>query len=79
MPKLLLVEDELEVMDTLKDYFTHHGVEVLTADSGEEGLKLLAAQGPDVVLLDMKLGPGSAGWSSCAARRGRNLRRRSSS
>ena len=61
MPKLLLVEDELEVVDTLKDYFTHHGVEVTNAPSGEEGLTLLESQKPDVVLLDMKLGAGISG------------------
>lgn len=61
MPKLLVVEDELEVADYLKDYFQHHGVEVFTASSGEAGLELLASQSPDVVLLDMKLGPGISG------------------
>ena len=61
MPKLLLVEDELEVADYLKDYFTHHGVEVITANTGEDGLKLLADYSPDVVLLDMKLGAGISG------------------
>ena len=61
MPKLLVVEDELEVMDTLKDYFSHHGVEVITASSGEEGLKHLSEQAPDVILLDMKLGAGISG------------------
>ena len=61
MPKLLVVEDELEVVDTLKDYFTHHGVEVATASSGEEGLKLLSELAPDVILLDMKLGAGISG------------------
>ena len=61
MPKLLLVEDELEVVDYLKDYFVHHGVEVFTASNGEEGLGLLASEKPDVVLLDMKLGAGISG------------------
>ncbi len=61
MPKLLVVEDELEVVDTLRDYFNHHGVEVVTALTGEEGLKLLAIHNPDVVLLDMKLGAGISG------------------
>ena len=61
MPKLLVVEDELEVVDTLKDYFKHHGVEVFTASSGEEGLTLLSEHGPDVILLDMKLGAGISG------------------
>ena len=61
MSKLLVVEDELEVMDYLKDYFSHQGVEVSTANSGEAGLKILTDQKPDVVLLDMKLGAGISG------------------
>lgn len=61
MPKLLLVDDELEVADYLKDYFQHHGVTVFIANSGEAGLDLLASQVPDVVLLDMKLGAGISG------------------
>ena len=61
MPKLLLVEDELEVVDYLKDYFTHQGVEVANASSGEEGLAMLESEKPDVVLLDMKLGAGISG------------------
>ncbi len=61
MAKLLVVEDELEVVDYLKDYFQHHGVQVFTASSGEEGLKVLTEQNPDVVLLDMKLGAGISG------------------
>ncbi len=61
MPKLLVVEDELEVVDYLKDYFVHHGVEVFTATSGEDGLKILIDQKPNVVLLDMKLGAGMSG------------------
>ena len=61
MPKLLLVEDELEVVDYLKDYFQHHGVTVFIANTGEAGLGMLASQVPDVVLLDMKLGAGISG------------------
>ena len=61
MPKLLIIEDELEVTDYLKEYFQMQGVEVFTAATGEEGLEVLAAQKPDLVLLDMKLGSGSSG------------------
>jgi len=61
MPRLLVVEDELEVVDHLKMYFQHHGVEVLSAATGEEGLKILADQKPELVLLDMKLGAGISG------------------
>ena len=61
MPRLLLIEDELEVADYLRDYFKLHGVEVLTAATGEEGLQILESKKPDLILLDLKLGPGISG------------------
>ena len=61
MPILLVVEDELEIVDYLRDYFKMHGVEVIAAATGEEGLVLLEQKKPDMVLLDMKLGAGISG------------------
>lgn len=61
MPTLLVIEDELEIIDSLKDYFKLHGVEVLSAPTGEQGLTLLEEKKPDMVLLDMKLGAGISG------------------
>ena len=61
MPNLLIIEDELEIVDSLRDYFKHHGVEVLSSSSGEEGLTILSEKKPDLVLLDMKLGAGMSG------------------
>ena len=61
MSSLLIIEDELEVVDSLKEYFKHHSVEVASAPTGEEGLTILAEKKPDVVLLDMKLGAGMSG------------------
>jgi DNA-binding response OmpR family regulator len=61
MPTLLVIEDELEVTDYLKEYFKHHGIEVFSAGTGEEGLAVLKQKKPDLVLLDMKLGAGISG------------------
>ena len=61
MPSLLIIEDELEIVDYLCDYFKLHGVEVLSAPTGEEGLTILSDKKPDLVLLDMKLGAGMSG------------------
>ena len=61
MPSLLVIEDELEVVDYLKDYFQLHGVQVFTANSGEDGLQIISSQKPDLVLLDLKLGSGISG------------------
>ena len=61
MSRLLIIEDELEVVDYLRDYFKHHGIKVLSAPSGEEGLTILSEEKPDLVLLDMRLGSGMSG------------------
>ena len=61
MPRILIIEDETDVANVLKDYFTLHGLEVLTASTGEEGLTVLQEKNPTLVLLDMKLGEGLSG------------------
>ena len=61
MPRLLVIEDELEVSDYLRDYFQLHGVEVFTTASGEEALALIESKQPDLVLLDLRLEGGISG------------------
>lgn len=60
-PTLLVVEDELEVADSLRDYFHAHGVQVLNAHTGEQALQQLSEKKPEAVLLDLKLGSGMSG------------------
>ena len=59
--RILIVDDELEVIDHLKSYFESHGLEVYTASTGEQALSLLEAHKPQLVLLDIKLGSGITG------------------
>jgi DNA-binding NtrC family response regulator len=53
--KLLIVDDELSVRDSLGKWFREEGYEVSVAESASEALTLLAAQKPDVALLDIKM------------------------
>jgi signal transduction histidine kinase len=59
--KILLVEDQPEVRDTLRDILEINGHEVLAAEDGAEGVKL-AAQKPDFIFCDVTMpnldGPG---------------------
>ncbi|TMQ49749.1 MAG: response regulator transcription factor [Candidatus Eisenbacteria bacterium] len=55
MKRVLIVEDEEGLLDGLAHNFRYEGYEVLTAKSGQEGLKLALKQKPDVVLLDIML------------------------
>lgn len=57
---VLIVDDEEGIRETLSGIFEDEGYSVLSADSGEEALKLLKEQSPDLVLLDVWL-PGIDG------------------
>lgn len=57
--KILIVEDELDILSLLKIYFTQQGYEVFTATKGMEGLKLCVEKQPQIVLLDVGLPEGA--------------------
>jgi two-component system phosphate regulon response regulator PhoB len=62
--KVLVVEDETDLVRTLEYNFRQAGFEVYTATSGAEGLRLAGAKGPDLVLLDLML-PDIQGTEVC--------------
>ena len=53
--KILIVDDESGIVEEVKSFFEEEGFEVFTADTGKDGIDLLATVFPDVVLIDMKL------------------------
>jgi DNA-binding response OmpR family regulator len=64
MAKILLVEDEANLTDTLAENLSEEGHEVLKAHDGEAGLGLVRAQVPDLIVLDIML-PVLDGLSVC--------------
>ena len=52
---VLIVDDEEGIRETLSGIFQDEGYNVITAGSGEEALKVLKEQSPDLVLLDVWL------------------------
>jgi two-component system phosphate regulon response regulator PhoB len=68
-PKLLVVEDETDLVKTLEYNFRQAGFEVFTATSGREGLRLAGTKSPDLVLLDLML-PDIQGVEVCRQLRG---------
>src|SRR3990172_988037 len=64
MPKILIVEDEVTVRDTLALNLRTEAFEVLTAEDGVTGLKLAREQSPDLIILDLML-PELDGLSLC--------------
>ena len=53
--KLLIVDDELSVRDSLGKWFREEGYEVTTVENANDALKSLAEQTPDVALVDIKM------------------------
>jgi two-component system response regulator AtoC len=58
--RILVVDDEKLIRWSVGERLQRGGYEVLSAESGEEALEVLAAQAPDLVLLDVRL-PGIDG------------------
>ena len=63
MPKILVIEDELNIQKLAKANLTASGYEVLMAGNGEEGLELAQREHPNLILLDLRL-PGMSGWDA---------------
>jgi len=55
MKKILIIEDNEEIMGLLSQKMSDVGYQVVEARDGEEGLMLLRSDQPDLVLLDIIL------------------------
>ena len=62
--KILVVDDDSNISELLKVYFTNEGYEVKTASDGVEGISFFKMYEPDIVLLDIML-PKKDGWQVC--------------
>lgn len=56
--KLLIVDDEIDIRETLKDYYEQDNYHVLIASSGNEALKILENEDIDFVLSDIRMPDG---------------------
>jgi nitrogen regulation protein NR(I) len=56
MDKLLLIDDEADVQYSFRRIFDQSDIELTTANSGEEGLKIIPRLKPDLVIMDVRMG-----------------------
>jgi CheY-like chemotaxis protein len=69
--KILIIEDEPDIVRGLKDSLEFEGFEVLAAADGREGVKLARDRSPDCVILDLMLGDVN-GYAVCEEIRAHN-------
>ena len=69
-PRVMIVDDDPQVLEMLSEYLTSHGFDVAQADSGQAMRAALERAVPDVVLLDLNL-PGEDGLALARYLRGR--------
>ena len=55
MPKILVVDDERTIVETIDELLTWDGHTVLTASNGVSALEILESDRPDIVLLDFMM------------------------
>jgi len=63
--KVLIIDNDSIFLRFVDQLLTQQGFEVFKASSGQEGLRLLFAEKPDMVLLDVVM-PGLDGWQTCS-------------
>lgn len=58
--KILIVEDEISLLDAMKDKFGQEGFVIVTARNGQEGLQKALQELPSLIILDLLM-PGMGG------------------
>jgi len=62
--KILIVDDEKNIVSGMRKYFEQAGFSVVAAFDGPSGLSAFKQDDPDLVILDLML-PGMDGWDVC--------------
>jgi DNA-binding response OmpR family regulator len=55
MTKVAIIEDDIAIVQMYRMKFESEGFTVVTAENGATGLKLIEAESPDIVLLDLMM------------------------
>ena len=62
--KILVVDDEQQLVDLLKENLEREGYEVITANDGDTAIEMTEHQNPDLIILDWMM-PGKSGLDVC--------------
>ena len=64
MPKVLVVDDDQDIVFMIKSGFEKNGLEVISASDGYEALKVVKINTPDLMIVDLTM-PVMNGWQFC--------------
>jgi DNA-binding response OmpR family regulator len=59
--RILVVDDDRDLVQTMQETLTLEGFEVITANDGEEGMEMAARGKPDLIILDVMM-PNKHGY-----------------
>jgi CheY-like chemotaxis protein len=62
--KILIVDDDRDLVDSLSQVLKSQGYAVAAAHSGADGLRALLAERPDLVILDVMMETDTAGFEA---------------
>ncbi|MCB1194767.1 response regulator [bacterium] len=62
--KILVVDDEIDILEMIKDYLEHNEYDVLTASDGTLALELAVNEKPDLITLDIMMAQKD-GYETC--------------
>ena len=62
--RIMVVDDDPNIRELVRLYLEKEGFEIITAERGDEAVKLFRASPPNLMLLDVML-PGMDGWQVC--------------
>ncbi len=62
--KILIVDDDVNICELLRLYLEKEGYDTLIANDGNDAVRLVMSENPDLILLDIML-PSLDGWQVC--------------
>jgi DNA-binding response OmpR family regulator len=72
MARILIVDDEPEIVRGLEDNLRFEGYQIASATNGQDTLALAQSDAPDLILLDIMM-PRMSGWDVCRALREKGI------
>ncbi len=65
-PTVLIADDDLEILTMVRTLLRRRDIKLLEASDGDEAIRLIRENKPDLVVLDVMM-PGRSGWEICKA------------